>query len=31
MDVVAVLADVSLEVVVLEDFEFDLLLSAECL
>jgi hypothetical protein len=31
MDVVAVLADVSFEVVVLEDFKLDLLLGAECL
>ena len=31
MDVVAVLAGVSLEVVVLEDFEVDLLIGAECL
>jgi hypothetical protein len=31
MDVVAVLAGVSLEGVVLEDFEFDLLIGAECL
>jgi hypothetical protein len=29
MDVVAVLAGLSLEVVVLEDFEFDLLIGAE--
>jgi hypothetical protein len=31
MDVVAVLAGLSLEVVILEDFEFDLLIGAECL
>jgi hypothetical protein len=31
IDVVAVLAGVSLEVVILEDFEFDVLISAECL
>jgi len=31
MDVVAVLAGVSLEGVVLEDFKFDVLIGAECL